>query len=203
MLQLDLMAEGAITEIRIHGRGGQGNVVAAYLLATAAFEAGRFGQAFPSFGPERRGAPVAAFVRIADHPVRRRSQVRTPSFLIIQDEKLLHVHGIIDGLLPGGGILVNSRRTAAELSLPPGVGTITIPATRLAAEILGAPVPNTALIAAFLALTELLPLAALEKALARRFEGETLRRNLRLVRQAAARVPAGLWKEEAGRAATA
>lgn len=197
------MGETGITEIRIHGRGGQGNVVAAYLLATAAFEAGRFGQAFPSFGPERRGAPVAAFVRIADHPVRRRSQVGAPAFLIIQDEKLLHVHGITDGLPPGGGILVNSRRAAGELVFPAAARAVAIPASALAAEILGAPVPNTALIAAFLALTQLLPLEALEKALARRFDGETLRRNVRLVREAAARVPAGLWKEEAHRGATA
>jgi pyruvate ferredoxin oxidoreductase gamma subunit len=197
------MTRTGLTEIRIHGRGGQGNVIAAYLLATAAFEAGRFGQAFPSFGPERRGAPVASFVRIAEHPVRRRSQVRNPAFLIIQDEKLLHVHGITDGLLPGGGILVNSRRVAKELSLVPAAKAIAIPATALAAEILGVPVPNTALIAAFLALTELLPLEALEKALARRFEGEMLQRNARLIREAATRVPAGLWKEEAQRAATA
>lgn len=196
------MSRAGLTEIRIHGRGGQGNVVAAYLLATAAFEAGRFGQAFPSFGPERRGAPVAAFVRIAEHPVRLRSQVRNPSFLIIQDEKLLHVREMTDGLLPDGGILVNSRRSAGELPLA-APRAITIPATALAAEFLGMPMPNTALIAAFLALTELLPLAALEKALARRFEAEMLDRNLRLMREAAGRVPAGLWKGEAERAATA
>ncbi len=68
----------AMIEIRIHGRGGQGNVVAAYLLATAAFEEGRYVQAFPNFGAERRGAPVTAFVRIADRPIRRRCQVREP-----------------------------------------------------------------------------------------------------------------------------
>lgn len=197
------MDRAGLTEIRIHGRGGQGNVVAAYLLATAAFEAGRFGQAFPSFGPERRGAPVAAFVRIADHPVRRRSQVRAPGFLIIQDEKLLHVGEITDGLLAGGGVLVNSRRAAEQLPIAGAARTVTIAATALATQILGVPVPNTALIAAFLALTDLLPLAALEKALARRFEGETLKRNVRLIAEAGARVPAGLWKEEPARAATA
>lgn len=203
LLCSDPMARTGLTEIRIHGRGGQGNVVAAYLLATAAFEAGRFGQAFPSFGPERRGAPVAAFVRIADRPVRLRSQVHNPRFLIIQDEKLLHVSGITGGLLPGGGVLVNSRRSAEQLRVPGAARTVTIPATALATEILGLPVPNTALVAAFLALTELLPLAALEKALARRFQGEMLDRNRRLVGAAAARVQAAVWQEEAERAATA
>ncbi|RMD71774.1 MAG: pyruvate oxidoreductase subunit gamma, partial [Gammaproteobacteria bacterium] len=82
-------------EIRIHGRGGQGNVVAAYLLAIAAFEEGKYSQAFPSFGAERRGAPVVAFVRASDTPFRRRCQVREPAFLIIQDHALLHVPGIL------------------------------------------------------------------------------------------------------------
>ncbi len=183
-------------EIRIHGRGGQGNVVAAYLLATAAFEAGRYGQAFPSFGAERRGAPVTAFVRIADTPIRRRCQVREPAFLIIQDEALLHVAGVLDGLHAGGGILVNSSRAPDELGTVSGHELITLPASVLASEALGRPVPNTALLAAFLTLTDLLPQQALVKALAERFTGDMLERNARLVEQAADRVPAGRWQEE-------
>ena len=183
-------------EIRIHGRGGQGNVVAAYLLATAAFEAGRYGQAFPSFGAERRGAPVTAFVRIADTPIRRRCQVREPAFLIIQDEALLHVAGVLDGLPTGGGILVNSSRTPDELDVTTGHEVITLPASKLASEVLGRPVPNTALLAAFLALTDLLPQQALIKALAERFAGDILGRNTGLVERAADMVPAGRWQEE-------
>ena len=76
-------------EIRIHGRGGQGNVVAAYLLAAAAFDAGLQCQAFPAFGAERRGAPVVAFVRISETPIFRRNQVKHPAYLIIQDRTLL------------------------------------------------------------------------------------------------------------------
>ncbi len=191
----DLAARGPLVEFRIHGRGGQGNVIAAYILASAAFEDGRFGQAFPSFGPERRGAPVEAFVRIADQPFRRRSQVRNPDFLIIQDETLLHVPGIIAGRRPAGGILVNSNRSIAELGLDRSQRAVSISATALATEILGRPVPNTALLAALLTLTEIVSLAALERALARRFEGETLARNLRLVREASRRVPRRLWLE--------
>lgn len=184
-----------MTEIRIHGRGGQGNVVAAYLLATAAFAEGRFGQAFPAFGAERRGAPVTAFVRIADHPIRQRAQVRTPGFLIVQDEALLHVPDVTDGLLPGGGILVNSMRNPEELAARLEREVVVMPATTLATEHLGRPVPNTALLAGFLELTQMLPLDALITALAGRFQGEILERNTRLVHGAAERMPAGLWKE--------
>lgn len=91
-----------VVEVRIHGRGGQGNVVAAYLLAVAAIRDGHFAKAFPAFGAERRGAPVAAFVRIADRTLRRRSQVRMPRWFIAQDAALLDVPGVLDGLHPEG-----------------------------------------------------------------------------------------------------
>jgi len=180
-------------EIRIHGRGGQGNVVAAYLLAAAAFEVNRYGQAFPNFGAERRGAPVVAFVRIDNQPIRRRNQVRSPAYLIIQDEALLHVPGVLDGLKEGGGVLVNSNRSSAELSNHMGHDMIALPATHLAQQILGRPVPNTALLAGFIALTELLPHDALSKALNHRFKGKVLERNLQLIQEAAGQVPTGQW----------
>lgn len=184
-------------EIRIHGRGGQGNVVAAYLLASAAFETGRYAQAFPNFGAERRGAPVAAFVRIAERPIRRRCQVREPAFLIIQDDNLLHLPDITAGLQPGGAILVNSSSDSGTLAAQHQHPLIALPATALAQEILGRPVPNTALLAAFLVLTGLLPQSALLDALAGRFRGETLARNRMLVERAASLVEAGAWQEEA------
>jgi pyruvate ferredoxin oxidoreductase gamma subunit len=189
-------------EIRIHGRGGQGNVVAAYLLAIAAFEEGRYAQAFPNFGAERRGAPVTAFIRIADRPIRRRCQVSQPMFLIIQDEALLHVPGVLGGLHAEGGILVNSLQVSDDLTSQVGRDVVSLPASRLAREMLGRPVPNTALLAAFLSLTHLLPQQALVKALADRFSGEVLERNTRLVNEAGALVPAGLWElqESAARA---
>ncbi|GAB6039754.1 2-oxoacid:acceptor oxidoreductase family protein [Endothiovibrio diazotrophicus] len=180
-------------EIRIHGRGGQGNVVAAYFLAMAAFEVGRHGQAFPAFGAERRGAPVVAFVRIDDQPVRRRCQVLEPGFLIIQDEALLHVPGVLDGLQAGGRILVNSTRDSAELSAEFGIEMTALPAGAMAKEILGRPVPNTALLSAFLNLTGLLPQEALVKTLAHRFKGGVLEKNTRLVEAAAEKVEAGAW----------
>lgn len=182
-------------EIRIHGRGGQGNVAAAYILASAAFEDGRYSQAFPNFGAERRGAPVTAFVRISGTPFSRRCQVLHPAFLIVQDEALLHVPGVTDGLHPGGGILVNSNRSSDELKQEMNLEIVAIPANTLARKILGRPVPNTALLSAFLALTGMIPTAALVKGLSQRFRGDVLERNTQLVNEAAGMVPAGLWKD--------
>jgi len=148
-----------LTEIRIEGRGGQGNVVAAYMLAQVAFEAGCFAQAFPSFGPERRGAPVSAFVRLSYHPIRRRCQIREPLYVIIQNPSLLHVPSIALGVRPNGGILLNSSKEVAKLGFSANVLNVTaIPATALATQFLGEPIPNTALLAAFLTLTGLLPI---------------------------------------------
>ena len=180
-------------EIRIHGRGGQGNVVAAYLLATAAIDGGRHAQAFPAFGAERRGAPVAAFVRIDEQPIRRRCQVREPGFLIIQDRALLDVPGTLGGLHPEGAILVDGPTLEQEQSA--GRELITIPATRMAQEHIGRPVPNTALLAAFITLTGLMPLSALTTALAGRFKGAVRDRNQTLVEAAARLVAADRWQE--------
>jgi len=182
-------------EIRIHGRGGQGNVAAAYILASAAYEDGRHSQAFPNFGAERRGAPVTAFVRIAEAPFSRRCQVIHPAFLIVQDEALLHVPGVTDGLLEGGGILVNSTRSTEELKEQMGLEIVALPANALARKILGRPVPNTALLSAFLALTGMVSLDALVKGLGQRFKGDVLTRNTELVNEAAKMVPVGIWKE--------
>lgn len=189
-------------EIRIHGRGGQGNVVAAYLLASAAFEMGRYCQAFPNFGAERRGAPVMAFVRIDAKPILRRSQVRTPAFLIIQDPGLLNVAGVLEGLHERGGILINSPRSSADLSHDTGKTIISFAATHLALQMTGKPLANVALLSAFANLTGLLPKEALVKALSTRFKGEVLEKNLRLVDTAADQVPTGSWKDIANALST-
>ena len=182
-------------EIRIHGRGGQGNVVAAYLLASAAFEIGRYCQAFPNFGAERRGAPVMAFVRLDVRPILRRSQVRTPAFLIIQDPGLLNVTGVLNGLQERGGVLVNSSRSSEELSHQTGKTVVSFAATHLALQITGKPLANVALLSAFASLTGLLTREALVKALSSRFKEEVLAKNLKLVDMSADRVPSGSWKE--------
>lgn len=184
-------------EIRIHGRGGQGSVAAAYLLASAAFEAGFTCQAFPSFGAERRGAPVTSFVRIDSVPIQLRAQILTPDFLIVQDDTLLATDSITAGLKPGGAMLVNTEHDDASLAEHFAFRATGVPATKMAVEEIGRPIPNTALLAAFLALTGLLPQEALAAALKGRFKGETLTQNLTLIARAAAAVPQGAWKEPA------
>lgn len=184
-------------EIRIHGRGGQGNVVAAYLLAMAAFEEGRYGQAFPNFGAERRGAPVMAFVRINDEPILQRNQVSAPDFLIIQDQALLHVPGVLTGLMPKGHVLVNSSQTSEQLTEEFKQNIVAIPAGALAKDILGRPVPNTALLAAFFTLTGILSHHSLEQVLQQKFKGAILNKNLTLITKAAEMVQANQWKEVA------
>jgi pyruvate ferredoxin oxidoreductase gamma subunit len=181
-------------EIRIHGRGGQGSVVAAYLLAHTAFEIGRKCQAFPNFGAERRGAPVVAFVRIDEKPILRRCQVREPAFLIIQDSSLLHIPSVLEGLKPKGAILVNSPLSSEELTKQYGRPMEALPGTQMAVDMLGRPMPNVALLAAFLSLSSILPHEALEKALAHRFKGEVLEKNIKLAEQAWQKVPEGKWK---------
>lgn len=184
-------------EVRIHGRGGQGNVVAAYLLATTAINEGWHAQAFPAFGAERRGAPVVAFVRINHEPIKRRCQVASPDFLIVQDAALMKIPSITDGLKPGGGILLNAAdsRNQQAIEQQPGRNLVTLPATQLAQQYLGRPVPNTALLAGFLRLTNLLPQASLIHALKERFDGEMLKKNVALIEAAAETVTGNLWQE--------
>ncbi len=187
-------------EVRIHGRGGQGNVVAAYLLATAAINEGWHAQAFPAFGAERRGAPVVAFVRLNHTPIKRRSQVLAPDYLIIQDEALMNVPSITDGLKSGGNILLNAANSRDQYPTENNVDNsnlITLPATHLAQQYLGRPVPNTALLSAFLKLTDLLPHSSLIQSLEERFTGAVLEKNIALIEAAAETIPANLWKQNA------
>jgi pyruvate ferredoxin oxidoreductase gamma subunit len=182
-------------EYRIHGRGGQGSVAAAYLLAATAFHAGQMCQAFPAFGAERRGAPVTAFVRTGEHPIRLRSQVQNPDYLIVQDETLLHDAGITAGLKSGGCMVVNATGSGAEIAERFGCPALAVPATQLAMETIGKPVPNTALLAAFLKVTGLFPIESLAAALRDRFSGDILERNLQLIEAVAETVEPEQWAE--------
>jgi pyruvate ferredoxin oxidoreductase gamma subunit len=163
--------------IRIHGRGGQGVVTSAELLASAAFLEDRYAQAFPSFGSERTGAPVVAFCRIAAAPIRAHEPIAAPDAVLVQDPTLLHQVDVFAGLRPDGWVIINSRRSVAELGLgdllerthPSHV--LTIPASELAREHLGRPMPGPALLAAFAAATGAVSLASLEAALRDRFAG--------------------------------
>jgi pyruvate ferredoxin oxidoreductase gamma subunit len=116
-----------------------------------------------------------------------------PSYRIIQDQSLLDVPGTLQGVRQGGGVIINSSSPIENVGAPSGVATMVVPASVMAIKFLGEPIPNTALLTAFLTLTNLLPLDAFEKVLAQRFQGNALDRNLRLMREAAVCVSAGLW----------
>jgi len=166
-------------EARIHGRGGQGVVTAAELLSLAAHRDGRHAQAFPSFGSERMGAPVTAFCRLDDRPIRRREPVAEPDVVVVQDATLLHHVDVFGGLRVDGCVLVNSSRSVSELGLDElqqriGPGRmITVPASEIARARLGRPIPNAALLGALVALTGLVSAESLEAAIGERFPGET------------------------------
>jgi pyruvate ferredoxin oxidoreductase gamma subunit len=181
MMHHQIPASNPLLEIRIHGRGGQGNVAAAELLAQAAFLAGKHVQAFPAFGAERMGAPVVAFVRLSDAPIHVRSQVYAPRDLIVQDHSLLTIDAasITAGLQPGGLVLVNASEIPDELIrvLSAGAQAVAVPATDIALEVIGRPVPNTTLLGAYAALTGVLPLDAVQQAVRARFRGDIGDRN--------------------------
>ena len=174
-------------EVRWHGRGGQGVVTAANILGAAALCEGRYAQSFPFFGAERRGAPVAAFTRIDTRPIRLRSQIYRPDWVVLLDDTLLELLNPVQGLHDGGILVVNSRRPAA--ALPRAARLIAFDATALAREWLGRPVVNTVMLGA-LAGAGLVGIEELAHAIAEQFAGETGERNV-----AAARAACALVKE--------
>jgi pyruvate ferredoxin oxidoreductase gamma subunit len=171
-------------QVRIHGRGGQGVVTAAEMLSIAAFEAGAHAQAFPTFGSERTGAPVVSFCRIDDRPIRVREPVAQPDALIIQDPTLLHQVKVFSGLAEDGYVLINTSRSFDEL----GLGSLherfrperlrTVAASEIANRQLGRPVPNTALLGGFAALTGIVDLQSVIRAIGQKFGGEIADRNM-------------------------
>jgi len=146
-------------QVRFHGRGGQGVVTAAELLAEAAFREGRHAQAFPSFGSERMGAPVMSFCRIDDKPIRTHEPVTEPDALIIQDPTLLHQADLFTGLGRDGYMLINSANGFGKLGLDEFVKDfhrdrlLVVPASALALTHLGRPLPGAPLLGGFAALT--------------------------------------------------
>jgi pyruvate ferredoxin oxidoreductase gamma subunit len=170
-------------ELRIHGRGGQGSVTAAELIATAAFEGGVFPQAFPMFGVERRGAPVQAFVRFSDKKVRLRSQIYEPDYIIVQDSTLIRDVNVFAGMKKGGIAIVNTH-SKGDWTAPEGVKVITVDATGIALEVLGVPITNTSLMGAFAAASGEITMEAMEHAIQHRFKEELAKKNIEAARRA-------------------
>ncbi len=160
-------------EIRLHGRGGQGVVTAATLLAHAAFEDGKISQAFPSFGSERTGAPVFAFVRISDEKIRSREEVRNPNYLIVQDPTLLAVIDVFQGLKPGGIVIINTEKKPEELNVSADARLMTVPALQIAIDTIGRPIPNTTMLGAFAGATGEVTIESVKKCVKAHFPGKT------------------------------
>lgn len=165
-------------EIRIHARAGQGAITAATLLATAAFAEGKYALAFPNFGSERMGAPMNAFVRLSDSPIRSRNQIRYPDYVLVQDPSLLIGFNVVDGIKETGAVLVNDSRKPEELCLNTLARVYTVPASCISEEIFGrADRANTALLGAFAAVTGEVGLEALKEAIRSRFSGDAWEKN--------------------------
>jgi pyruvate ferredoxin oxidoreductase gamma subunit len=180
-------------QVRFHGRGGQGVVTAAELLAAAAFREGRHAQAFPSFGSERMGAPVMSFCRIDDKPIRTHEPVSEPDALIIQDPTLLHQAELFAGFSPDGYLLINSAHDFGELGLDEFVQAVhpsgrdrllVVPASALALTHLGRPLPGAALLGGFASLTWAVSLDSVLAAISERFRGAIAEGNAEAARAA-------------------
>lgn len=171
-------------EVRIHGRGGQGVVTATEMLSLAAFEEGRHAQAFPSFGSERTGAPVVAFCRISDKEIRLREPIMEPDALIIQDPTLLHQINVFSGLKPDGYILLNTHHSFESIGLTELTANMkperlcTLPATELGLKHVGRPIPNVPLLAGFAALSGIIRLESVIKAINEKFSGKVAEGNV-------------------------
>lgn len=172
-------------EIRLHGRGGQGTVTAAELIAEAAHFDGKFVQAFSSFGIERRGAPVEAFVRISEKPILLRSQIYKPDYLIIQDPTLIGSVDVFKGCHKNTFAIINTEKKLQELKyLPKNLKAQTIPATQIALAILEKPIINTILLGSFAGASCLLNPLSLEKAISARFKGDVAEKNIKAMNTA-------------------
>jgi 2-oxoacid:acceptor oxidoreductase gamma subunit (pyruvate/2-ketoisovalerate family) len=168
-------------KVRLHGRGGQGAVTAANILALAAYLEGYQVRANPFYGPERRGAPVAAFLRIDQKPIRIKSQIYQPDCIIVLDARLPQVINILEGLNPGGTIILNSSLLPEEVVQNKQVGKIiTVDATRIAKELLGVAITNTAMVGAFARAYPMVTLRSVKDAIERTFSpGQQAEKNFK------------------------
>ncbi|MBU2547631.1 MAG: 2-oxoacid:acceptor oxidoreductase family protein [Proteobacteria bacterium] len=158
-------------EVRIHGRGGQGAVTSAELVALSAIEEGKFAQAFPSFGPERRGAPVVAFLRVDSQQIRTREKVYEPDMVVVLDPTVMSITQVDDGLKPQGVLILNSNRTPEEIRREYGFKhkLAVVDASRIAQETLGLPITNTVMLGALVKASGIIKPEAINGPLAKRF----------------------------------
>jgi pyruvate ferredoxin oxidoreductase gamma subunit len=180
------MEKTDLIEIRWHGRGGQGAVTSAELLARAAINEGKFAQAFPTFGTERRGAPVAAFTRISTrNPIRIRAGITEPDIVIVFDATLLRIVNVTDGLKEGGLVVVNSTKPISELKSVFGNRSrlAVIDASRIAREVLGVTIVNTTMLGSLVKTAGVVKLESLLEPVQERF-GRLAERNINAMKRA-------------------
>lgn len=168
-----------IEEVRWHGRGGQGAVLGASILGSAAaLYEGKYAMSFPSFGAERRGAPVQAFTRISDQVIRSRSQIYHPTKIIVLDDTLLDVVNVADGAPEGAAIFVNTRKSVSELSLPAHLTITAIDASAIAQDIIGTAIVNTTMLGALAGATNLISLNSIKQAITDALPEKIVKRNI-------------------------
>ena len=158
-------------EVRFHGRGGQGAVTSAELVALTAIEEGKFAQAFPSFGPERRGAPVTAFLRVDDSPIRLREKVYEPDVVVVLDPTVMNVTKVDDGLKPDGILVLNSAQSSEEIRKQYGFTQkmAVVDASKIALETLGLPITNTVMLGALVKASGVIQAESINGPLTKRF----------------------------------
>ncbi|RFA94673.1 2-oxoacid:acceptor oxidoreductase family protein [Pyrobaculum aerophilum] len=166
-----------LLEVRFHGRGGQGMVTAAQVLAAAAILEGKYAQAFPEFGPERRGAPVKSYLRISDRPIYIREPILRPDVIVVADQSLFKAENPLEGAKENTILVVNGAYKAP-------IKTYYVDATSLAMKVLGRPIVNTAIIGAVVKATGLVSLSSVAEALKKYFSGRLYDLNLKLVETA-------------------
>jgi pyruvate ferredoxin oxidoreductase gamma subunit len=185
-LEGDLVSESGLIEIRWHGRGGQGAVTSAELLAKAAINEGKYAQAFPAFGPERRGAPVVAFDRIDSlAPIRVRAEIREPDVVIVLDPTLLSVVKVTAGLKPGGILIINTSKDFVTIEKDFGSDwkLALVDANTIAREVLGVTIVNTTMLGALLKAVEIVKMESLIDPIKERFE-RLAEKNINAVKRA-------------------
>ena len=196
-----MTSKNRLIEIRWHGRGGQGAVTSAELVAQAAISEGKYAQAFPSFGPERRGAPVLAFVRISSQePIRIRAEIAQPDIVVVLDPRLLSIVNVLSGLKENGIVVINTRKSLedTEAQFKTKCKLAKVDATSIAREILGIPITNTTMIGALVRATGVVDLESLVEPLNRRF-GRLAERNINAMRKAHEETQVKEWGSDQAR----
>ncbi len=181
-----------IIDIRLHGRGGQGVMTSSYLIAEAALEEDKYVHAFPTFGPERSGAPIAAFARVSKEQFYEKCEVTDPDIVVIQDPTLLGQVDVAKGLKKGGLMLINSDEPEADAiqnirKARPDVMYGFVDASQIAEEEIGLSVTNTAILGAMIKMTEgnIITMDALETAIKSRFKakGAVAEKNVKAIKR--------------------